>query len=293
MGNLATSKSTPSTCSRVIPLGPNIVGLAFAATPERRAAVGYQILKWMAGAEQTPEAVNQGVVYAARRYPRGGRDLRDEERIERVTSLFFEPLVNFIELSTNVLGVTRSTMARFKQRAEWFDQDRLMAVARGQREFEPVGGGVDATSGYGPGVERRLVLEFARYLFDLPLEMVLEAQTPRDQSRLDVLVPGTGPAGEMVIEAKVYDGAARNMAYIRTGVVQAAEYAERFGARRAFLLVFNIAENTRITFEGAVTGDRDFELQVGTHQIIASVINLATTVPSQASQLTDVVIPRD
>jgi len=268
-----------------IDLTPDIVGLEFAATPERRAAVGYQALGWLASSNQTPEKVKQAFVYAGRRYPRGGgTDLSVDERIDRVTGLFLDPLVNFIEQSTNMLGMTRSTMARFKQRSEWFDRAHLLGVAQDQ----PRGSGTSQSH----SVERRLVLEFARYLFDVPLELVLETQTARDQSRLDVYVPGAGPAGKMVIEAKVYDGNSRGIAHVKTGVAQAAEYAERFGARRAFLLVFNSAENRRITFSGATNGDRDFELQVGNYEVIASVINLANTLPpSRAGELTDVIIP--
>ncbi len=67
-----------------------------------------------------------------------------------------------------------------------------------------------------------MVTEFARYLFDLPVDLVLEAQTPEDGSRLDLLVPNFGNT-RLIVEANVFDGTGRNANHIIAGLPQAAE----------------------------------------------------------------------
>ncbi len=122
------------------------------------------------------------------------------------------------------LGDIRSKLAlfhRFKTRCEWYDRERLMALAKKS-----------------PGAEDRLSEELALYLYDHDLNPLIR---PRVTNRSpDLLDPGE--QSRLYVESKQYSNAA-GRGIIRTGAHQvwdmlATLRGSRYEVREAFLPVF-------------------------------------------------------
>ena len=220
--------------------GKHQLSLEFANSPERRAAFGYQVLTGMLlGSKMSNDELLQVVINDGAHYALGSTLISD--MIAAFVDVFIEPIIDYLEYSQSSDDLILALMAKYKHRCEWFDTERLRQIAWG-----------DENAKYTTSqVEQRLKHDFCRYLFDYGLDFVMEAESPKQKGATDILTPKLISGQRLVVEAKVFDGKNRDKSWLRDGIGQAASYTEEWGEDCGYLLVYNLAVNCLLEFEGA------------------------------------------
>lgn len=225
------------------------IELRFDDSLERQAAFGYQVLMDFLAQELPVELFFRFIYKAMEPYMEiHDQHVNDKEarvyiHTSDVISCFSEtvisPIINYLESIENIDDILEALMLRYKQRSEWFEGDHLKTLAL-ERKGTP-----------SDQVEQRLKQNFYRYLFDEGLDFSVEAVSPKMSGRVDILSAKLPNGRRLVVEAKVYDGKNRDESKVSNGISQAADYAQEWLESRAYLLVFNIPENSVIQFTGA------------------------------------------
>lgn len=269
------------------------ISLEFANSPERRAAFGYLVLDGLLEGGASPEDVLKKVVGDGKHYVcPGGRKLTPPptEAISRFIDVFVDPVTDYLEGTQNSDDLVLATMVRYKQRSEWFERERLYEMA--QLDKGPLVEGSTESHHLPKGqVEERLKRDFHRYLFDQGLEFNIEAVSPKDGGKTDILSAKLPDGRRLVVEAKVYDGKDRDKSWVKSGIKQAASYADEWSEPHAYLLVYNVTANTVLKLAGAKQEDNLWAIQSLGKEVRMIGINLGIELPpSKASQLHEVVI---
>ena len=258
-------------------------GLEFAPSPEQRALLGYQVLDGLLAGRPSPQDVADKVVKMCTRYvdiPSEGRSVTPAEAISRFVDIFIDPIIDYLKGAWVIDDVVFALMARYKQRSEWFEKERLLQIAQDNAE--------DSRKDQ---IEQRLKGDFCRYLFDQGIDFSMEAVSPEDGGKTDVLSARLVNGRRLVVEAKVYDGEDRNGTWVKSGIMQAASYANEWSEPYAYLLVYNIRENTLLEFSGASQKDALWVTQALGKEVRIAAINLTDRQPaSKASQTRQIII---
>lgn len=259
------------------------VGLEFARSPEQRALFGYQVLDGLLGGSPSPQDVAATVVKVGTLYvdvPEEGRSVTPAEAISRFVDVFIDPMIDYLEGAWVLDDMLLALMARYKQRSEWFGRERLLQIARDNAE--------DSRR---DEIEQRLKGDFCGYLFDQGIDFTMEAVSPEHGGKTDVLSARLANGRRLVVEAKVYDGGDRNGTWVKSGIRQAASYANEWSESYAYLLVYNISENTLLEFSGANQKDALWATQALGKEVRIAAINLTDRQPaSKASQTRQFII---
>ena len=256
------------------------LGLEFANTPERRAAFGYNVLLSMLRSGKVSTTDVRGAVLAVgEKYkPPGIQNAlwKEEQKVECWVNIFISPIIDYLETSQNADDFVLAMMVKYKQRAEWFDRSYLLEVA------------LQKDDDYSK-TEERLKQDFYRYLFDQGMDFFVEPFSPSDKSRADVLSAKLEDGRRLVVEAKVHDGKGRKEDWVTSGITQAASYAQQWGEPHAYLLVYNICENSLLKFSGARQEYNLWAISALGKEIRIVDININNKLPaSQAKQLQEI-----
>lgn len=256
------------------------LGLEFANTPERRAAFGYHVLlSMLRGRQVSTTDVSGAVLAVGERYkPPGIQNAlwKEEQKIESWVNIFISPIIDYLETSQTADDFVLAMMIKYKQRAEWFDKSYLIEVAQ-QKDND-----------YNK-TEERLKQDFYRYLFDQGMDFFIEPFSPSDKSRVDVLSAKLKDGRRLIVEAKVHDGTGRKEDWVENGITQAASYAQQWGEPHAYLLVYNICENSLLKFSGARQEYNLWAISTSGKEIRIVDININNKLPaSQAKQLQEI-----
>ena len=252
------------------------INLGFANTPEKRAAFGYQVLsELLLNSNMSNDTLLKIVVSVGIRYTYGSTNISD--MITKFVEVFIEPIIDYLEFHRNDDDLILALMIKYKQRCEWFDSETLIQ----QTLSVDVNPAISSSN-----IEQRLKRDFYRYLFDNGLDFVLEPESPKQKGKADVFTPKLSNEQRLIVEAKVFDGKDRDENWIREGIAQAASYAEEWGESIGYLLVYNIAENCLLEFEGANILSNLWVINSHGKEIRIIDINLNNKLPaSKASQL--------
>jgi hypothetical protein len=252
--------------------------LDFIKDANQRVAFAYQVLQGLAQKQRgvADVIINVGLYYAAYQY--GPKQLRASDGINSWANIFIDPVIDYLYEAHGIGDIILAIMMKYRQRAEWFDRDRLLCVAKGD-----TGESGEAFKGQ---VESRLKQDFYRYLFDKGIEFVIEPKSPKGGGEPDVMTARFSDGRLLIVEAKVYDGATRDKAWLRKGIAQASSYAEDWGEPCAYLLAYNVVENSTLDFSNATNKDYFWSMSSYSREVRILVVNLNNTKPSgQASQL--------
>ena len=159
---------------------------------------------------------------------------RHASYVETFVSVLVRPLVDYLEFVVSRDDQITALVSRYKQRSEWFHSERLVTVANEA----------------GRAVEDKLKRDFYAYLFDEGVDFTVAPESPGSTSEVDVFTARLSDGTRLVCEAKVFDGKNRSKASVTSGVSQTAEYCDQWGEPKAYMLVYNIAENTHLSFPG-------------------------------------------
>lgn len=159
--------------------------------------------------------------------------------------MFLEPFYEQLDESLDQQAAVLSLLLKYKRKVEWFSRDELLAKASD---------------------ERSLAKHLYAYLFDQGMDFHIEPQSVSGEA--DLVAP------DLVLDAKVFDGARRGLQYLASGVHQVHTYARDFNQEVGYLIVFkNCAEQIDFTF-GAQGQPIPF-ITVGGKTIYICVVDIA------------------
>jgi len=260
--------------------------LNFATTLGSRAALGYGVLQAIivhTSNLDTQQSYTK-VEKLCAPYVDLSAGIRSKDRIVgRLVHIFVEPVINYIEITLEADDFVCKTMVKYKQRCEWFEGEQLKKLVmqgckdKGPRNYDDV--------------ERRLKRDFYHYLFDQGLDFSIEVVSPGETGKADVMTGMLGNDHRLIVETKVHDGKSRNEKSVEDGVPQAAYYATDWGEPYVYLLVYNVAKNTKLIFKPSTPRGGTFVFTCRGVQVRAISVDLENDLsPSRASKLNEVSI---
>jgi len=259
----------------------HVVDLPFIKTAEQRAAFGYQVLTSLVGGGGDWEKVAKSILNVGCCYTEG-KQPPVSNIIGRWVDVFICPVIDYLEVAHNTEDLVLALMIKYKQRSEWLERNQLLQTAKSDDE------GNDLFIGQ---VEQRLKTDFYRYLFDRDIEFVLEARSPKGGGAVDVLTARFPDGRLLIVEAKVFDNEHRDGPYIKSGIKQAASYAEEWAEPYVYLLVYNVASNSSLVFGGASRNNSIWiTSSIGREVRIVDVNLNNNLLASRSSQLSQVTI---
>ncbi len=194
--------------------------------------------------------------------PRDKRNYRSY--VETFVRVLVQPLVDYLEFAVNREDLIHSLMSRYKRRSEWFHSAHLIEIAASTDR----------------AVEESLKRDFYAYLFDEGLDFTVAPHGPGSASEVDVLTARFPDGTRLVCEAKVFDSKGRTQADVTSGISQAAQYSDQWGEPRAYVLVYNIAQNTQLNLRGVQRIGDLWSGQLRGRSIYVAGLDLAVSVPA-------------
>jgi hypothetical protein len=141
---------------------------------------------------------------------------KHDEALNAFRETFLEPFYEYIDEALDQQEAVLSLLVKYKRSVEWFTKDEVVAVAQSD--------------------ERKLARHLYAYLFDQGLDFHIEPQSASGEA--DLVSP------ELVLDAKVFDGDRRGLAYLANGVHQVHTYARDFNQQVGYLVVFKTCGDT-------------------------------------------------
>ncbi|WP_416047197.1 hypothetical protein [Cupriavidus basilensis] len=141
---------------------------------------------------------------------------KHDEALNQFREMFLEPFYEYLDEALDQQGAVLSLLIKYKRKVEWFERDALVARAA--------------------GLERDLAQHLYAFLFDQGLDFHIE---PQSASGIADLV-----APELVLDAKVFDGSRRGLAYLASGVHQVHTYTRDFNQEVGYLVVYKTCSDT-------------------------------------------------
>ncbi len=141
-----------------------------------------------------------------------GRNFASEldESLDEFREMLLEPFYEYLDEALDSQMAVLSLLVKYKRKVEWFEREALAELAKGD--------------------ERALAKHLYAYLFEQGLEFHIEPQSASGEA--DLVAP------ELVLDAKVFDAARRNLTYITHGVNQLYAYASDFNQTVGYLVVY-------------------------------------------------------
>ena len=139
-----------------------------------------------------------------------------------IFEIFVQPLFDYIVESLDETKSKLSLLLRYKQRAEWFDCERLLKLCKAKKNHE-----------------KSLARELYTYLFDQDIQFQIEPQSPR--GRID-LIAEQGKKDPLLLDAKVFDGIQRGKHYVCKGFRQVHHYCGQYNEQIGYVIIFNVSD---------------------------------------------------
>jgi hypothetical protein len=170
---------------------------------------------------------------------------KHDEALNHFREIFLEPLYEYVDDALDQQGAVLSLLIKYKRKVEWFERDVLAELAAGD--------------------ERMLAKHLYAYLFDQGLDFHVEPQSVSGEA--DLVAP------ELVLDAKVFDGARRGVSYLASGVHQVHTYARDFNQEVGYLVVYKTCPET-LDFPFSASGQLAPCLTVGGKTIYIFVVDV-------------------
>lgn len=170
---------------------------------------------------------------------------KHDEALNQFREIFLEPLYEYVDDALDQQSAALSLLIKYKRKVEWFEREELANAAVGD--------------------ERKLAKHLYTYLFDQGLDFHIEPQSVSGEA--DLVAP------ELVLDAKVFDGARRSISYLASGVHQVHTYARDFNQEVGYLVVYKICPEA-LDFSFSVSGQLAPCLTVGGKTIYIFVVDI-------------------
>ena len=168
-----------------------------------------------------------------------------DEALNYFREIFLEPLYDYVDSALDQQGAVLSLLMKYKRKVEWFEREELQTLE---------------ASG-----ERKLAKHLYAFLFDQGLDFHIEPQSASGEADL--------VARDLVLDAKVFDGAQRGRAYLASGAHQVHTYARDFNQEVGYLVVYKTCPES-IDFDFAASGQFAPYLSVGGKTIYILIIDI-------------------
>jgi len=139
-----------------------------------------------------------------------GHNSKHEDALNEFREYFLEPFYDYLDDALDQQAAVVSLLVKYKRKVEWFERSALVATA-GQSE-------------------RQLAKHLYGYLFDQGLDFHIEPQSASGEADL--------VAKDLILDAKVFDGARRSAAYLAAGFNQVHTYSRDFNQDAAFIVIY-------------------------------------------------------
>lgn len=170
---------------------------------------------------------------------------KHDEALNHFREIFLEPLYDYIDDALDQQEAVLSLLVKYKRRVEWFEREVVTSIANAD--------------------ERRLAKHLYAHLFDQGLDFHIEPQSASGEA--DLVAP------DLVLDAKVFDGARRGISYLANGVHQVHTYARDFNQEVGYLVVYKTCPET-LDFPFSLFGQLAPSLNVGGKTIYIFVIDI-------------------
>lgn len=168
-----------------------------------------------------------------------------DEALNHFREMFLEPLYEYVDDALDQQGAVLSLLVKYKRKVEWFEREALAELSVGD--------------------ERKLAKHLYAYLFDQGLDFHIEPQSVSGEA--DLVAP------ELVLDAKVFDGARRGVSYLASGLHQVHTYARDFTQEVGYLIVYKTCAET-LNFSFSVSGQLAPHVSVGGKTIYIFIIDI-------------------
>lgn len=170
---------------------------------------------------------------------------KHDDALNHFREMFLEPLYEYIDDALDQQGAVLSLLVKYKRKVEWFERE--------------------AAAGMAEADERTLAKHLYAYLFDQGLDFHVEPQSASGEA--DLVAP------QLVLDAKVFDGARRGTSYLASGVHQVHTYARDFNQEVGYLVVYKTCPET-LDFTFSASGQLAPCLNVGGKTIYIFVVDI-------------------
>jgi hypothetical protein len=167
------------------------------------------------------------------------------EALDAFREHFLEPFYEYVDDALDQQGAVLSLLVKYRHKVEWFEREGLRQLASGD--------------------ERQMAKHLYAFLFDQGLEFHIEPQSVSGEA--DLVAP------ELVLDAKVFDGARRGLTYLASGVHQVHTYARDFNQEVGYLVIFKTCPET-IDFTFSSAGQLAPYVTVGGKTIYLMVVDI-------------------
>jgi len=140
-----------------------------------------------------------------------GNGSKIAEMLDGFRDAYLEPFYEYLDEALDGQAAVLSLLLKYKKHVEWFERDQVRALVDG-------------------GGERTVAKHMYAYLFDQGLEFHIEPQSISGEA--DLVAP------DLVLDAKVFDGASRGKQYILKGVNQVLTYTRDFMQQVGYLVAY-------------------------------------------------------
>ena len=168
-----------------------------------------------------------------------------EPALNLFREMFVEPLYEYLDDALDQQGAVLSLLVKYKRKVEWFEREALVQFAAND--------------------ERKLARHLYAYLFDQGLDFQIEPQSASGEADL--------VAHDLVLDAKVFDGARRGLSYLASGVHQVHTYARDYNQEVGYLVVYKTCPDS-IDFDFSKSGQFAPYLSVGGKTIYFFIIDI-------------------
>lgn len=146
---------------------------------------------------------------------------RHDDALNSFREVFLEPFYEFLDDALDQQGAVLSLLIKYKRKVEWFEREAVASSAAGD--------------------ERTLAKHLYAYLFDQGLDFQIEPHSVSGEADL--------VATDLILDAKVFDGARRGVSYLASGVHQVHTYARDFNQDVGYLVAYKTCpENIDFAF---------------------------------------------
>jgi len=170
---------------------------------------------------------------------------KHDEALDEFRELFLEPFYEFLDEALDQQAMTLSLLLKYKRKVEWFEREELLKTA-GENE-------------------RHLAKHLYASLFDQGLDFHIEPQSISGEADL--------VAKDLILDAKVFDGERRGIAYLASGVHQVHTYARDYNQEVGYLLVYKTCPET-IDFAWEIEDQSFPSIKVGGKVIYIVVVDI-------------------
>ena len=190
---------------------------ALPATEAGRAKVAWWLMNGWADGEVDPTNTAHNI----------SRESNFNAALAVATQVLVDPLIQYFQERLGTESDILYVLERYTRAVRWFDQAGLYEAYQS-----------DTRRG-----EKLYDRHLRRFLFEQGIDNPF-SQPESPTGKADIVTAGRDGGLDLVCEVKLFDGDNKDVAYLAQGVHQAFQYAQDHGRATAYLVIFNLTDQT-------------------------------------------------